>query len=262
MRVGNSLSNFNGCLSGIYAIKGQLRIVMNNSVTFAVKPGADMREVGALREKIRQKCNVIFLFMRQRMREARVGFHPATKMKDAEFNAESFINDPCLPLAKDLLNAEDAAYYAAIPVNQRPIAVECELQQLASRLALHLTSPGEYVSGTHAAVNSAMGALTSIMTIVTGGALPYMYVHMVKVFMLLFCYLTPVLYVAGDLDAWKITATLIIIIGYYGIDEVATRMVDPIGWSKSDIDPEPTGIGIERLGNLIMADAENETNQF
>jgi hypothetical protein len=144
MRVNNALGNYTKTQGDIFSIVEHLRIVMNNSATFALKPGADMKEVSALREKIRQKCNVMFLFMRQRMREARLGFHPASDMKLMPFNTTTFAKDPCFPCAADLLNSEDVKYYASIPVGERPIAVECELQQLASRLALHLTSPGEY----------------------------------------------------------------------------------------------------------------------
>jgi hypothetical protein len=72
--------------------------------------------------------------------------------------------------------------------------------------------------------------------------------------------MTPILYVAGGLTFMKFAAVLIIISGYYGIIEVSTRMVDPIGWAKSDVDPEVSGILIERMGTVIMKDAETEMN--
>ena len=110
--------------------------------------------MSALREKIRIKCNTLFLFMRQRMREARVGFHPKSKMAGVTFDRNTFTEDPCLPRADTLITTtEEKTYYASIPVNERPIAVECELQQLASALGAHLHCPGEYGESLQAATS-------------------------------------------------------------------------------------------------------------
>jgi hypothetical protein len=187
--LGTSLGNYNSGVAAVWKISGQMRIILANSNTFALKPGADMKKVSALREKIRQKCNVLFLFMRQRMREARVGFHPGTKMRSENFDIKTFCLDPAEPQAANVLSSEDIPYYASIPVGERPIAVECELQQLASELALHVYCPGEFgeyilhptcsflmyfvrscpVTQTHDAISSAMSSLTTCMTIINGG---------------------------------------------------------------------------------------------
>jgi predicted membrane chloride channel (bestrophin family) len=254
MDIGNSLGNYNTSVKAVYKIKGQMRIILANSNTFALRPGANMNEVSALREMIRIKCNTMWLFMRQRMRESRVGFHPGSEFaKAAVFGKNTFAHDPAHPLAAEILSPEDVLYYKEIPVNQRPIAVECELQQLVSQLALQTYCSGEFVTLTHDAINSAMGALTTCMTIINGGALPFLYMHMLKTYILLFVYMNPLLHISEGMNFWNFLSCIVITIGYYGIHEVSKRLLDAFGWNKSDIDLEHYGIAIERTGNLLTS---------
>ena len=89
------------------------------------------------------------------------------------------------------------------------------------------------------------------MTIINGGTLPYIYVHMLKAFTMLFVYSTPFLYVNGEYSLWKFLSVVVLAIGYYGIHEVSHRLVDPFGWNRSDIDLETTGIAIDKTGRML-----------
>lgn len=86
---------------------------------------------------IRRRLDILFVFIRQSVRESLLGFCPDSPMKDIPFTKETFYLDPSEPQLLDLLSTEEATRYADLPARSRPGAVAAEiniiLQILGSR---------------------------------------------------------------------------------------------------------------------------------
>jgi predicted membrane chloride channel (bestrophin family) len=254
LRVGNATGANSDGVKNVDGILGQLGMLMITVYSWKLKDGANQGEVKALQDKMKFKMNLMWAFMRQRLRESRNGFHPKSKMVDTKFSSETYARDPSAPLIGDYLTPESTEYYGAMPVGERPIALECEMQQVASRMAVYYECPTEFVAQTHGYIDGAMGKL-SACTRVIDAPIPFVYAHMLNVLLLFYIFLVPFQYVGGHFDSTGFACCIILTIGYYGINEASVALVDPYGWDPCDVDLIAKGMAVKNKGEVVSGEA-------
>jgi hypothetical protein len=256
MRVSNASGAYTDGIKDIDGICGQFGMLMITCYSWKVLASSDMRKVKALQDEMRFKMNLMWAFMRQRLRESRAGFHPKSDISRAgvKFDGRTFFNDPSEPLINNFLTEESKVYYGDIPTGERPIAVESEMQQIASRLAPYMECPTEFVGQTHGYIDGAMGKLSACCRVIDA-PIPFVYAHMLNVLLFVYIFLVPFQYVGGHFDSNGFACATVLCIGFYGINEAAVRLVDPYGWDPCDIDLISKGLAIETKGLVVSGEA-------
>ncbi len=194
-KINKGLSN-NG--AGLFLKRtGNFRKLMKLSCNVPLKDytPATVASVEASRKTIRRKSDILWAFFRQGVREQRVGFHPKSEMAKVPFNNDTFWQDPCRPYLSDLLTEEEKAKYAATPVKLRVAKVSREILQEAEEMSMNLdpTLYNYYMQNMNVAMANIQAQYSGSSAVLpeNGGAMPFVYQHMVLVLLWLFLLLTP-----------------------------------------------------------------------
>jgi hypothetical protein len=258
-KVSNSVSNNS---KGLFLKRiGGFRNLMQLCCNYELKDYSPntVAQVEESRKIIANKCNIIWAFFRQGIRESQpgVGFHPGSTMVDDKFTSANYWQDPCQPYLSDMLTEEDKIRYGDVPAGTRVAVVTKELLAEAEKLAMNV-SPQSYnmymqeMNNNAAAIQAQFSGANSLLQ-KNGGSLPFIYNHTVLVFLVGFNLLTPFAEENNVVGYYtSLSMTLLIVCAYFGVYQASMRVCNPWGWDPCDFDLEKTGQGIVKQQNRVM----------
>ena len=198
------------------------------------------------------QVNVLYGLLRQSLREKRNGFLPTAPiaqldnglLPDRGFTSDTFFLDPVRPRLIDLLTPREILRLRHFPASTRVMVVAAELSSNVQRLAPHLVYEREFVRSTSGNMQQLLDSYKACQRIVDT-PLPFPYAHMLALILFVFVFISPFIYtIQTGNPASGVVPSVLLVLAYYGIEEIAIEIENPFNWDDVDHDFETFGAAI------------------
>lgn len=233
---------------------GQLHIALRNlnvGIIAFIRPpvkGEQAYEEGPARSRLAQALrdkrsemlrltHVLFAFMRQAVREQRIGYPENQEITDKELLTGDKFGKPSLAT---LLSPSEVSYFTKVPFHNRPNVVVTKLQaevEAVRRMPHVLCDRGAF--DLYHECELVLDAFKSCERVVST-PIPYQYLHMVN--FVTFCFVFSVPFALTYTWKWLTPApAMVLALTFYGIGKIGESIERPFNWTVPNHDM--TGLG-------------------
>ena len=160
------------------------------------------------------------------------------------FDQDTWILDPTRPRLIDMLTPREILWMRKEKPATRVMMVANDLGCNIQRLAVHLIFDREFVQATTSNMQGLLDSYKACARIVDT-PIPFPYAHMLAFILFVFVYFSPFVYMLSNSNPLLgVIPSVLLVLAYYGIEEVSIAIENPFDWDECDHDLEVFGRAI------------------
>ena len=191
--------------------------------------------------EMRRKCNILFAFIRQHLRESSHGFNPNSKLGNFPFNSTTFVQDPVRPRLWDLLYPDEYSIYSLLDPISRVNMVTEEIHILAYRYSLMTTEL--IILGIRDNLKDIRQRFQTLNRI-QATPTPYPYVIVLDIIIYFYIVISPFTLKS---DSVIYISPLLLCFMFLGVKKVCNLLENPFGWTFFDVPFEKMSLQLHNL---------------
>ena len=195
--------------------------------------------MNAVSRDVRRRTHILLAFIRQAVRESKLGFMPGCQIHHLPFDAETFVLDPVVPRLRDLLCRQELKRYQSFAPSLRPEIVAGELTSLINVYSGETIDPTSYRRNALTSIKGIMDSFEAMQRIRdTPIARPYTWIMMITLCVVVFS--PPLIYKDNAAEFSReglmvLLLTELLALSFFGIALIGQELEDPYGYRIPDV---------------------------